>query len=54
MILFLIVPGSPISYYFQPNLSILGFCTTFTQSGYVQWKIEKVNITIEFFIFELV
>ena len=39
---------------FQPNLAMLIFCTKFSHKGYFWWKTEKVNITIKFFIFELV
>ena len=39
---------------FQLKLTILIFCTKFIQKGYFRSKTEKVNITIEFSIFELV
>ena len=39
---------------FQLKLSILIFWTKFFQKGFFWWKTKKVNITIEFFIFELV
>ena len=31
-----------------------GFWTKIYEEGYFQWKVEKVNITIEFWILELV
>ena len=39
---------------FQLKLTILIFWAKFAQKEYLQWKTEKVNITIEFWIFELV
>ena len=39
---------------FQVKLTILIFWTKFEQKEYIQSKTEKVNITIEFSIFELV
>ena len=38
---------------FQLNLTILSFWTKFTQKKYFRLKTEDVNITIEFWIFEL-
>ena len=38
----------------QLKQTILIFWTKFTQKGYPWWKTEKMNITIEFCIFELV
>ena len=39
---------------FKLKLTILIFWTKFAQKGYFQSKTEKVNVTIEFCIFELV
>ena len=39
---------------FHFKQAILNFKTKFAQKGYFQWKTEKVNITIDFCIFELV
>ena len=39
---------------FHLKLTILIFWTKFGQKGYFRSKTEKVNITIEFCIFELV
>ena len=39
---------------FQLKLTILIFWTKFAKKGYFQSKAEKLNITIEFCIFELV
>ena len=39
---------------FPPKLTILNFWTKFTKDGYFKSKTEKVNITTEFSIFELV
>ena len=39
---------------FQPKLTILTFSSKFAQKWYFQSKTEKVNIAIEFWIFELV
>ena len=38
---------------FQPKLTILTFWTKYAKKGYFQFKIEKVNTTIDFSIFEL-
>ena len=39
---------------FQLKLTVLIFWTKFAQKGYFQSKTQKMNITIEFYIFELV
>ena len=39
---------------FQLKLKILNFWTKFGQKGYFRSKTENLNITIEFWIFELV